>query len=154
MTDILKTFPAANNFQNPIRYEIIDLDFGDSANSDMLAAGTHNIFDIAAGEAVVQGWGAVYTSLTSTSTDTIQFKVGAGTLTAQLGADDLDAGFVFQFNANDLEDTVGQAALYAKSAADTLDLVVNDHALTAGRIILVVGVLDVNAAIGGNFTYE
>jgi len=147
MTDMTGLIKEVKNvpqfFQSPIRYKVLDLNFGDPALSDMLATGTHNILTLAAGECIVFGRGIVHTTCVSTSNDgTVAFGT-AEAHHAALTADgtELAAGDVFTFGEIDFDDTAGTACY--RAAADTLDMTIATHAFTAGRIILIVGIVDI-----------
>ena len=53
----------------------------------------------------------------------------------------LDAGDIVYFGQHDFEDTVGMKTY--NSSADTLDIIIGTGAVTAGRMILVVGIINV-----------
>jgi len=146
MTSIL-TMVSSDGIELPniYRYRCIDLNFGATANASMLATGTHNVMTLNRGEAITGGHYFVYTACTSTSNDgTIQFKVGSDALGAAMTADgtELAAGDVITLGTNDYEDAAG-VAMYAKTAADTLDMVIATHAFTAGRILLAVQIVNI-----------
>jgi len=106
---------------------------------------SHNILTLAAGDAIVFGRGIVLTACTSTSdTGTIRFSAGGvlgGLLTLGTGAAEMALGNVFTFGETDFEDTVGDGAYSA--SADTLDMIVGTSAILTGRILLVVGIMNV-----------
>lgn len=107
------------------------------------ATGTHNIITLPANSFVAGGWVVVTTAFTSTSNDgTVQFKVGSATLGAAFTADgtELAANDVIRLTANDFEDTAG-SALYATSA-DTVDMVVATHAITAGAFTIMLNIVE------------
>lgn len=148
VTAILKPAPAENSFQSPVRTDVVVLDFDATGIVDVAdQTGTHNIYNIAAGEVLLPSYAIVHTLCVSTSnTGTIQFSMGDA-LSAAYTADatELAAGDVIQFGANDLEDTAGLASY--RTAADTLDIIIATNDFTAGKIVLVLNVLDVAAVL-------
>ncbi len=132
-----------HQFQTAIEHRVIDLNFGDSALSGMLAAATHNIMSMAAGETIVYGRGIVHTTCTSTSNNGTFVLSCGDALHAALTADgtEMAAGDVFGFAQQDMEDAAGIACY--RAAADTLDFTIGTNAFTAGRIILIVGIFNV-----------
>jgi len=147
MTSVLKLVPHSEPaVPNVLEWRSVDLNFGATANAAMKAAGTHNILTIPVNYVFVGGYVLVHTKVASTSNDTIQFKVGSDTWTAAIAADgtEWDAGDVVALTPNDYDDTAGTLG-FAKSAGDTLDMVVDDHALTAGRLLLYACLIDIHA---------
>ena len=142
MADLTGTLKVSNRvpneFESPIKWKVIDLDY--STNTDWAAAGTHNILTLNAGDCIVRGFGVVHTNFTSTSSDTLQFSAQEA-ISAAFTADDLDAGDIVFFGQHDFEDTVGVKTYNA--SADTLDIIVDDHAITAGRMLVFVGIAKV-----------
>ena len=153
MTSLLAFLPESNAFHTPFKIELLDLDFGDSDNAAMLATGTHNVFTIEQGKALLGAYGVVEDAVTSGGSATVQFKVGSDTLTGALPVANLAAGDSFTIATGSVTGTTSVAS-YAKSAADTLDIAVATAALTAGRILVYLIVADVEAAVDGKIAYD
>lgn len=149
MSSILVPERRAPSFPDSLAKDIVlTLDFGLSANASMLATGTHNILDWPAGQALLWGKCIVQTTMTSTSNDgTISFALtGLDALHATMTADgtELAAGDGFMLGEVDYEDAAGKACYSA--TATHLDMTIATHAMTAGKLILylrVINILDI-----------
>jgi len=150
MTTLISPMRGPNEFQQPFKYRILDLNFGDAALAAMLAVDTHNIMTLAAGEAIMFGHAVVYTKVTSaTNTATLAFQLASGD-TLHSGAltangTELDAGDSFHLQPGEYTTTGGKKCY--SDTASTLDMVVGAEAITAGRILLYVAIFDVAAFI-------
>ena len=149
MTTLISPMRGPNEFQQPFKYRILDLNFGDAALAAMLAVDTHNIMTLAAGEAIMFGHAVVYTKVTSaTNTATLAFQLAsADELHAAITADgtELDAGDSFHLQPGEYTTTGGKKCY--SDTASTLDMVVGAEAITAGRILLYGAIFDVAAFI-------
>jgi hypothetical protein len=145
MTSLIDIVPINATFHTPIKWSQIDLNFGDASLAAMKATGTHNVLTVPEGYAIVAGYAVVQTTFTFSSAGTIKFAM-VNDLTGTRAAAELAAGDVFALLQNDLEDTTS-AGCYAVSDDDTLDLIVGTDAVTAGRLILYVGMIDVASGL-------
>lgn len=148
MTSVL-TMTRSNGVELPnvLRWYTLDLNFGETANAAMLAAGTHNILDIPAGYAFAKAYAYVKTAITSSgNAATLQLAISTKPVTAAMPEasylDQVGAGFESQLN--DLEDATCVTTAYAATAADTLDMIVAGEAITGGRIILNVALVKID----------
>lgn len=145
MTAILSVERRTPKFDmSAIDWKVLTLDFGLAANASMLATGTHNIMTWPAGAGLAFGKAFVVTSMASTSNDgTIKFLLNGGDdLSPAMTADgtELVAGDSFPLGIVDYEDAAGKKCYSA--TATTLDMTIATHAMTAGKIVLVLGIVN------------
>jgi hypothetical protein len=124
-----KEFRTPQSLQTPFKTTVFDWD---PKRDSHLTVATHQVRDIAKGNAVVQGYLVVEEDFTSAGLATIQVQLGGDNLTGAVGKANLVAGDVVPFVLNN-GTTTQSGATYAKAAADTLDIVVGTAALTAGK---------------------
>lgn len=146
ISGIVSTSPAPFEFQQPCIFRTYDIDVTTTAYDGIETVATHNLIPIPKGEALVYGMGFVQTAFTSSGNATLTFQVGSDVLSGAIPKANLAVGDVIKLLWVESASTESKAT-YAKTAADTLDWVVGTAALTAGRIILVCGFVNVNAIL-------
>jgi len=148
ISTVLKKTALPHEFQQPIIYRSYDIDVTAAGLTGAAAVDTHNLVPIPKGEALVWGRGIVQTSFVSATTNsTLIFLVGSDALTGAVTEANLAAGDVVELMFNNVAAATESKATYAKAAADTLDWTVGTAALTAGRMILVLGFVNVDGIL-------
>ncbi len=133
-------------FQDPLKWTAYDLS---PVADGVYATGTHNLFPLAINEALFGIFGTVVTTFTSTSNDgTVKFHVGSVDLNTAITMDGSTGGCL---KANEtiwlpiiaaVPPTASVVGM-SPATADTIDITIATHAITAGRIILYVATFDV-----------
>jgi hypothetical protein len=123
-----------------------DIDLANADYAGVKTVATHNLAPIPEGFALVKAFVVVEDAITSDGNATLTFSVGSDALSGAVAKAGLAAGDVVELSVSDADGTAGKAT-YAKSAADTLDVAVGVAALTAGRFILVMELLDVETIL-------
>lgn len=143
ISTIVKKENTRNMFETLIETRIYDIDFTNPDFTGITGQFTHPIVTINAGEAILKGVMIVLTKLESTDNlATITWSmVEALSATATLDGVEFDAGDVYTFGKNDSEDVAGLSNY--TEVADTLDLIVADKDITAGRFLLLLDIIKV-----------
>ena len=145
ITNLLNALPSRYEFQQPIWYQTYVIDVTDPDFAGIEAIGTHELITVPEGMAVVLGHCFIEDSFTSGGAATVQLLAGTEALTGALALADIAEGKTFEFlQGKGATDT---QSLYFKSAADTIDMTVAVADLTAGKIVMIVGFVDVNAVL-------
>ena len=133
-------------YEQPYETRVYTFDVTDAEFDGIETVATHNIAPIEEGYALIGGCGIVSTAVTSAGSATLKFQVGSDALTGAIPKANLAAGDVFRLLFAESASTESKA-LYAASAADTLDMVVGTAALTAGKITLVLHYVDMTTVL-------
>lgn len=140
-TTILQKAKAGYVFQNIKEARVFNIGFADAGLAGIKAIGTHDMVDLSKGEAVVGGRLIMLEPVTSAGAATMKIQVDAEDLTSALAIADMVAGEVVDFDL-----TAGKGS-YAAAADVTVDMVIAVAAITAGRFIMQLDVIDVNSLI-------
>ena len=138
-TTVLEKSKPGYAFQTLAEQRVYNVGVGDEGMSGAKAVGTHNLIDIAENEAVVGGRIIIEEAFTSAGAATVAVQINSETVIAAQGKAALVAGEVMEFDL-----TTALIGIYAKGAAITLDWVVAVAALTAGRAIIILDVVNVD----------
>ena len=141
LTTVLEKSKPGYAFQTIVEQRVYNVGVGDEGMSGAKAVGTHNLADIAVGEAVVGGRVIFLEDVTSTGAATIKFQSNSEDLTAALAIAGMAAGEVVEFDL-----VSAGLGIYADTTAITLDMVVGTEVLSAGRFLIILDVVDVLAA--------
>lgn len=135
------TVPGVNSNTNYIQSRALLLDFANVA--DITATGTHDLFDIPAGETLVGLKVVVIAAVTSGGAATIQFKIGGSVINSTaLALSGVAKGFVHNFavsgvnaysdGTKPLQMTVGTAAVTGGQLLVIAETIPGDMFVTAG----------------------
>lgn len=139
-TDVLVRSKVGYVSQNIKEGLFFNVGVADSGMTGIKAVGTHNLVDLLKGKALVGGRIIFLESMTSTGLAAMRIQVNGADVTATLELASMAAGEVVDFNL-----TSGKS-VYAVAADMTLDMVVEVAALTAGRFVIQLDVIDIVAA--------
>lgn len=147
ITGNLNITPSAKRNWSLIEERCVVLDL---IKEGITTATTYNIMDLAVGEACIGGFIAVETTVTGASV-TIQVKIGSDALSGAVPIAALQAGDVRTFGNHDIGSITTHVG-YAKSAADTIDLLTAAGTITAGVFVFCAYIVNVKAIIDANIT--
>lgn len=140
VTKIIAKSKPGYVFQNVKEGQIYNIGVDDAGLSGIKAIGTHELVTIPKGKALVGGNIIVLTGVKSaTDAATIKIQINGEDITTAATVDQFPVGAVVSL------DLTGIVSAYAASADITVDLVVAVEALTAGRFIAELDVMDIDS---------
>lgn len=142
--NLLPIIPGRFEYQQPIRYETYVIDVMDEDYANLETIGTHNLITVPQNQALVCGYMAVEEDITSDGSATVKFTCGGDDISGAIPKANLVAGDTFAFNFGG---TTTSVASYAKAADKSIDMVIATADLTAGKVVLVFGFIDINAIL-------
>ena len=144
ITSLLVETPSRFEFQQPYIFKTFEIDVLNADYTGIETTGTHNIYTIPQGMALVGAKLITTTAFTSAGSATIQFAIGSDNMTGVIPIANLAAGDCVDITLSSTTSTTTTAG-YADTADDTFDMTVGTAALTAGAFVLIVQLVDVTS---------